>query len=115
MTRQHSSHHNQQIKGDIQIIQPQQRNRIIHIKPKRQGAQEILALLQRPRIGRDPRVAQLDRLVLDVHAHLQLQVLAQRRVDLRPGRLDRAEAVRRDGDFAGFDVHQAPGSGVCVV
>lgn len=56
----------------VQIIQPQQRNRIVNIKPQRQRTQKILSLLQRPRIRRKPRIAQLDRLVLDVHAHLQL-------------------------------------------
>lgn len=93
-------------KEDIQIIQPQQRNSIINIKPQSQSPQKILSLLQGSRISREPRIAQLNRLVLDIHPHLQLQVLAQRRVDFGPGRFDRGEPVRRHGDFAGFDVDE---------
>ena len=90
---------------NIQIIQPQQSNRIIDIKPERKRLNKVLPLLESARIARELRIPQLNSLILDIHPHLELQVFAERRVDFRPGGFDRGEAVRRDRDFAGFDVN----------
>lgn len=89
---------------DIQIIQPQQSNRIIDIKAQGQSLDEILALLEGTGVRGEFGVSQLNSLILNVHADLQLEVLTERGVDLRPGGFDGGKAVRRDGDFAGFDV-----------
>lgn len=97
---------------DIKIIQPQQSNRIIHIKPKRKSSHKICPLLNGARIGRHFGRAQFHRLTLHVHAALQLEVLDQRRVDFGPGGFERGHAMWWDGHFAVFDADGVVGRGL---
>lgn len=87
---------------DIQIVEPQQRDRIVDIEAEGKGADKVGALLQRSRVDRLLRRPHLDGLVFGVHAHLEEKVFHKWRVDLGPAVLERSEAVGRDGDFAAF-------------
>lgn len=85
-----------------QVIEPQQRDGIIHIKAQRERLDEIRAFLERRGIEGAFARAQLDGAVARVHAHLQEEVFDERGVDSRPGGFERGHPVRGDGDFAGF-------------
>lgn len=96
---------------NVEIIQPQQRNRIIDIKPESKRPHKIGSLLNRARVGRHFGRPQLDSLALHVHAALQLEVLDQRRVDLGPGGLEGRHAMGRNGDLAVLHADDIGGGG----
>lgn len=96
---------------DVEIIQPQQRDRVVDVEPEGEGAHEVGALLDGAGVGGDLGGAQLDALALHVHAALQPEVLHERRVDLGPGGLEGRHAVRRDGHLAVLDAHDLGGPG----
>ena len=88
---------------DIEIIKPQKRNCIVNVKPAHEGPKEIHPALNGLRVRGVLARPQLDGLALHVHAHLQLEVLDERRVDAGPLRLEWRHAVRRDADLAVLD------------
>jgi hypothetical protein len=64
------------LKGlDVQVVEAQQGDGVVDVEAQREGLDKVLALLQRVGRRRQRRGAQLDRARLDVHAHLQVQVL----------------------------------------
>ena len=91
---------------DIKVVKPQQRNRVIDVKPADESGQEVHAALDGLGVRRVLARPQLDGLALHVHAHLQLEVLHERRVDTGPLRLEGRHAVRRDADLAVLDARR---------
>jgi hypothetical protein len=87
---------------NVQIVQTQQSNSVVQIETQTESMDKVCTLLQSSSVIGESACAQLDVLVLGVDSALQLQVLDQRRVNLRPCVLQRSPAVRRYSDFAGF-------------
>lgn len=89
---------------DVEVVEAEEGDGVVDVEAEGEGAHEVLALLQGAGVGGVLGGAQLDAPVLHVHAHLQLQVLDEGRVDLGPRALERREAVRGDRHFARLDV-----------
>ncbi len=87
---------------NVQVVQPQQRDCVVDIKSKAESFHEVFALLQCSRICRMLRGTQLHGPSLDVHPHLQFEVLHKGRVHLQPGSFQGCHAMRRDKDFSCF-------------
>lgn len=60
---------------DVEIVEPQQGDGVVDVEAEREGADEVLAFLQRVGRGCVAGRAHLDGLGLDVHAHLEFEVL----------------------------------------
>jgi hypothetical protein len=85
---------------DVQIVEPEQRERILHSKAQDERLQEIGRALQRRDVLRLRACSHLDVARVRVHADLQLEVLHDRRHQLRPVLLERRVPVTRHGDLA---------------
>ena len=87
---------------DVQVVEAEQGDGVVEVEAEGVGGEEVGALLDGVGVGGELGGAQFDRLLGDVHAHLELEVLDERRVDSGPVVLERCHAVRRDADFAFF-------------
>jgi hypothetical protein len=96
---------------DVEVVEPEQGDGIVDVEAQREGPQEVFAFLEGVGAGGVARGAKLDGAGFRVHPYLQVEVLDQRGVDLRPGVLEGCHAVRWDGDFAGLDSVDGWGGG----
>lgn len=89
---------------DIELIQPQEGDGIVDVEAEAEGPEEVFAFLERVGCGWVvARGAELDGAGFGVHAHLEVEVFDQGRVDFGPGVFEGGHAVGGDGDFAVLD------------